>query len=63
MPHKTFISYKYSESKAIRDGIINAFCEEAIYYNGEIAAPKNITVLKRKTIGKNFTNFELCKFL
>ena len=35
MAHKTFISYKYSESVDLRDRIINAMGEDAIYYKGE----------------------------
>ncbi len=33
--HKTFISYKYSEAKDLRDRIIKAMGENAIYYKGE----------------------------
>lgn len=35
MAHKTFISYKYSESVGLRDRIIKAMGEDAIYYQGE----------------------------
>lgn len=35
MAHKTFISYKYSESVALRDKIIEAMGSDAVYYNGE----------------------------
>lgn len=35
MAHKTFISYKYSESVDLRDRIIDAMGEDAIYYQGE----------------------------
>ena len=35
MAHKTFISYKYSESVVLRDKIIKAMGSDAIYYNGE----------------------------
>lgn len=35
MAHKTFISYKYSEAVTLRDRIIDAMGEDAIYYNGE----------------------------
>ena len=35
MAHKTFISYKYSESVALRDKIIKAMGQDAIFYNGE----------------------------
>ena len=35
MAHKTFISYKHSESIDLRDRIIKAMGEDAIYYKGE----------------------------
>ena len=35
MAHKTFISYKFSESVDLRDRIIKAMGEDAIYYKGE----------------------------
>lgn len=35
MAHKTFISYKYSESTALRDKIIKAMGDDAVYYQGE----------------------------
>lgn len=35
MAHKTFISYKYSESTDLRDKIIKALGDDASYYNGE----------------------------
>ena len=35
MAHKTFISYKYSESRELRDRIIKAMGSDAAYYTGE----------------------------
>lgn len=35
MAHKSFISYKYSESKELRDKIIKALGDDATYYKGE----------------------------
>lgn len=35
MAHKTFISYKYSEARDLRDRIIEALGEDATYYKGE----------------------------
>ncbi len=35
MAHKTFISYKYSEARSLRDHIISALGEDAVYYKGE----------------------------
>ena len=41
MAHKTFISYKYSESVDLRDRIIEAMGEDAIYYQGENGSSPN----------------------
>lgn len=35
MARKTFISYKYSESRDVRDRIIRALGDDATYYKGE----------------------------
>ncbi|AXQ50869.1 TIR domain-containing protein [Lysinibacillus fusiformis] len=35
MAHKTFISYKYSEAKDLRDRILKSLGEDAKYYQGE----------------------------
>lgn len=35
MAHKTFISYKYSDARDVRDRIIRHMGEDAKYYNGE----------------------------
>ena len=35
MAHKTFISYKYSEAQGLRDRIIDALGDDAMYYRGE----------------------------
>ena len=35
MAHKTFISYKYSESQELRDRIIQAMGSDAAYYTGD----------------------------
>lgn len=35
MKHKTFISYKYSESRELRDNIIKVLRKDATYYKGE----------------------------
>lgn len=43
MSHKTFISYKYSEARRLRDDIIDAFGEDATYYKGETSDSPNIT--------------------
>ena len=43
MAHKTFISYKYSESRKLRDDIINALGDDAKYYNGENGLSPNMS--------------------
>lgn len=35
MAHKTFISYKYSEAQGLRDRIIEALGDDAMFYRGE----------------------------
>ncbi|BEN55089.1 TIR domain-containing protein [Serratia marcescens] len=35
MAHETFISYKYSEAQDLRDKIVNALGDDAVYYKGE----------------------------
>lgn len=56
MAHKTFISYKYSESRALRDDIIKALGDDATYYKGENVDSKDMTDLKRETIKKNLSD-------
>lgn len=41
MAHKTFISYKYSEARSLRDKIINSLGEDARYYSGETSDSPN----------------------
>lgn len=43
MAHKTFISYKYSEAKDLRDNIIQHLGEDAKFYKGETADSPNLT--------------------
>ena len=56
MAYKTFISYKYSESRELRDRIIKALGEDATYYKGENVDSKNMTNYKRETIRKNLAD-------
>ena len=56
MAHKTFISYKYSESRELRDKIIKALGEDATYYKGENVDSKDMTDFKRETIKKNLAD-------
>lgn len=43
MARKTFISYKYSESKKLRDSIIESLGEDATYYTGETTSSPDMT--------------------
>ncbi len=43
MAHKTFISYKYSEARALRDAILEALGDDATYYQGETADSPDLT--------------------
>lgn len=56
MAHKTFISYKYSESRELRDRIIMALGKDATYYRGENVDSKDMTDYKRETIRKNLAD-------
>lgn len=56
MAHKTFISYKYSESRGLRDRIIKALGKDATYYKGENVDSKDMTDYKRETIRKNLAD-------
>ena len=53
MAHKTFISYKYSEARDLRDRIIEALGNDATYYNGERMDSDDKSDQKRETI-KNY---------
>lgn len=50
MAHKTFISYKYSEARDLRDRIIDSLGDEAVYYKGETSDSPDMTDLKTETI-------------
>ncbi|WP_261058828.1 TIR domain-containing protein [Streptococcus mitis] len=50
MAYKTFISYKYDESQALRDAIIEKLGNDAIYYCGETSISPNLTDLKTYSI-------------
>lgn len=56
MAHKTFISYKYSESRELRDRIIKSLGKEATYYKGENVDSKDMTDFKRETIRKKLAD-------
>lgn len=52
MAHKTFISYKYSESQDLRNRIIDALGKDADYYKGETSDSPDLTDRKTETIKK-----------
>lgn len=43
MAYKTFISYKYSEAKDLRDRIVKALGDDAKYYQGETSESPNMS--------------------
>ena len=53
MAHKTFISYKYSEARQLRDRIIESLGSDATYYKGETSDSPDLTDRKTETIKKN----------
>ncbi len=56
MAHKTFISYKYSEARDLRDDIIDALGEDATYYKGETSDSPDLTDTSTENIKKNLRN-------
>lgn len=50
MAHKTFISYKYSEAKDLRDAIIRKLGSDATYYQGETSSSPDMSDMKTDTI-------------
>ena len=53
MARKTFISYKYSEAQQLRDDIIDAMGEDAIFYKGETSDSPDLTDTSTENIKKN----------
>lgn len=56
MAHKTFISYKYSEARDLRDAIIDSLGDDAIYYRGETSESPDLTDTTTENIKKNLRN-------
>ena len=56
MAHKTFISYKYSEARDIRDRIIKALGDDASFYKGENSDSPDLTDFTTETIKKNLAD-------
>jgi hypothetical protein len=53
MARKTFISYKFSEARGLRDRIIAALGDDAKYYNGETADSPDLTDTSTNSIKNN----------
>lgn len=56
MKHKTFISYKWSESQDVRDRIITALGDDATYYKGETSESPDLTDTSTENIKRNLTD-------
>ena len=52
MAHKTFISYKWSEAKKLRDDIIDKLGDDATYYKGETSESPDLTDTSTENIKK-----------
>lgn len=50
MAHKTFISYKYSDARNVRDRIIQALGSDATYYKGEDGFSQDLSGYTAETI-------------
>ena len=56
MAHKIFISYKYSEARNLRNSIIDALGDDAIYYQGETSTSPDLSDASTENIKKNLTD-------
>ena len=56
MAHKTFISYKYSEARGLRDDIIRALGPDASFYNGETSESPDLTDTSTENIKKRLSD-------
>jgi len=56
MAHKTFISYKWSEARQLRDDIIAALGDDATYYKGETSESPDLTDSSTEYIKYNLKN-------
>lgn len=56
MARKTFISYKYSEARDLRDTILNALGKDATFYQGETSDSPDLTDTSTENIKKNLTD-------
>jgi hypothetical protein len=53
MARKTFVSYKYSEARDLRDAIIDALGDDATYYQGETSESPDLTDTSTENIKRN----------
>ncbi|EDY8437772.1 TIR domain-containing protein, partial [Salmonella enterica] len=56
MAHETFISYKYSEAQDLRDKIVKALGDDAVYYKGETSESPDISNTTVDNIKNNLKN-------
>ena len=56
MAHKTFISYKYSEARNLRNSIVDALGDDAIYYQGETSISPDLSDTSTENIKRNLTD-------
>lgn len=56
MAHKVFISYKWSESRELRDEIIEKQGKDASYYKGETSDSPDLTDTSTENIKKNLAD-------
>ena len=56
MARKTFISYKYSDAKDVRDRIINSLGDDAQFYQGETSESPDMSDLTTKRIVKRLSD-------
>ena len=53
MAHKTFISYKHSEARDLRDRIIKSLGKDATYYKGETSVSPDLTDTSTENIKRH----------
>jgi hypothetical protein len=56
MARKTFISYKYSEAKGLRDTIIQKLGKDSQFYQGETSSSADLTDTKTENIKKSLSD-------
>ena len=56
MAHKTFISYKYSDARWLREAIIDALQDDAAYYRGEDGFSEDLSGYTAETIKEHLKN-------